>query len=79
VFAAGAIGAWAVAGSHADGCNAGDPCESKVRTWETITAIGIGAAVLATGVGVTLLLTAPKEKSVAVKAGMNGVFVVGEF
>jgi len=79
VFAVGAIGAWAYSGSLADGCNVGEKCESSVRTWETLSAVSVGVAVLATGVGVTLLLTAPKEKTVAVKAGTNGIFLVGEF
>ncbi len=78
-FAVGAIGAWVYSGKLADGCNSGDTCESSVRTWETLSAVSVGVAVLATGVGVTLLLTAPKEKTVAVKAGTNGVFLVGEF
>jgi hypothetical protein len=87
VFAATAIGAWVYSGSPADDYN--DTCrrvigcdeslKSKTRTWETISLVSAGVAVIGIGVGVTLLLTAPKERPVAVTAGLNGVFVVGRF
>lgn len=86
VFAVGAVGAWAYSGKLADDfvadcktltCSKND--ESNVRTWETISFVSAGVAVVAAGVGVTLLLTAPKDKTVAVKATTNGFYLVGEF
>jgi hypothetical protein len=87
VFAVGAIGAWAYSGKLGDDylekCRTSPPCnksdESNVRTWETLSYVGAGVAIAAAGVGVTLLLTAPNEKSVAVKASANGFYLVGEF
>ncbi|MBI2394312.1 MAG: hypothetical protein HYV09_32370 [Deltaproteobacteria bacterium] len=87
VFAVGAVGAWAYSGSLADKyleCT-GRPesCdESKrdsVRTWETLSAVSAGVAIVGVGVGVTLLLTAPKANAVTVKAGLGGLSFEGRF
>ncbi|MGZ3418534.1 MAG: hypothetical protein ACXVEE_11750 [Polyangiales bacterium] len=58
-----------------------DDGKSKVRTWESIRLASGIAAVVGIGVGVTLLLTAPKE-GVAVKAqtgAVNGLLLEGHF
>lgn len=81
-----ALGAWLYSGSLASSyladCAAG-PCdksrETPIRTWETVSFVSAGVAVVAAGVGVTLLLTAPKEKPVAVTATTNGLYLVGSF
>lgn len=92
-FAAGAIGAWAYSGSISDDylteCRANpDTCdkskESSARTWETMSFVSGGLAVVAVGVGVTLLVTAPKspEKSVALRptfGAVNGFVLSGAF
>lgn len=86
VFAGAAVGAWAYSGSLAnqylEECNAG-PCdkakESPIRTWETLTFVSAGIAVVGAAVGVTLLLTAPKERSVSVAATTNGLWLMGRF
>ena len=86
VFAGAAVGAWAYSGSLANSyvaeCNAG-PCdqakETPIRTWETLSFVSAGVAVVSAGVGITLLLTAPKERAVAVSATTNGVWLTGSF
>lgn len=85
-FGGAALGAWlysgALASSYREDCAAG-PCdkarETPIRTWETVSFVSVGAAVVTAGVGVTLLLTAPKENPVAVTATQNGVYLVGSF
>jgi len=88
-FAAGAVGAWVYSGSLSDSylsdCRATpDTCdsskESSARTWETMTLVSGGLAVVAVGVGVTLLVTAPKsERTVAVRPTLGGLVITGEF
>ncbi len=85
-FGGAALGAWlysgSLASSYREDCAAG-PCdkgrETPIRTWETVSFVAVGAAVVTAGVGVTLLLTAPKENPVAVTATHNGVYLVGSF
>ncbi len=53
--------------------------QSSVRTWETMTIVSGVTAVVAIGVGVTLLVTAPKDNAVQVKASLGGVSLEGRF
>lgn len=55
--------------------------KSKVRTWETVRLVSGIAAVVGVGVGITLLVTAPKD-GMAVKAqtgSINGLLLEGHF
>jgi hypothetical protein len=86
VFAGAAVATWMYSGSLADSylsdCAAGpcDPSRAKtVRTWETLSLVSAGIAVVTAGVGVTLLVTVPKEHSVAVSATTNGIWLRGSF
>jgi hypothetical protein len=88
VFLVGAGGAWLYSGTLASeyekDCNGktSTSCDQKrdsVRTWETLSTVSVALGVVSVGVGVTLLLTAPKEKTVAVRATPNALFLVGEF
>lgn len=88
VFLIAAGGAWLYSGTLASDyekdCtrNPGPECPDKrdsVRTWETLSTVGLALGVVTVGVGVTLLLTAPKEKTVAIRATPNALFLVGEF
>jgi hypothetical protein len=86
VFAGGALGAWmysgSLASSYRDDCATGrcdKARETPIRTWETVSTVSLVAGVVATGVGVTLLLTAPREKQVSVTATTNGLYLVGSF
>lgn len=85
-FGAAAVGAWVYSGSLADDYKnecLGGACdkskESPIRTWETLSFVSAGVAVVAVGVGVTLLITAPKENPVTVSASTNGVWLRGSF
>lgn len=86
VFAGAAVGAWLHSGSLADSylsdCAAG-PCdvarETPIRTWETVSLVSAGLAVVTTGVGITLLVTAPSERPVTVTATTNGLWLTGSF
>lgn len=90
-FAAGAVGSWVYSGKLGDEylteCRATpDKCdktkESSTRTWETMSFVSGGLAVVALGVGVTLLVTAPKgapERAVAVRPTLGGFVITGAF
>lgn len=92
-FGAAAIGSWVYSGKLSDEylseCRANpDNCdkskESSARTFETLTWVSGGLAVVAVGVGVTLLVTAPKssEKTVALRptfGAVNGFVLSGAF
>jgi len=88
VFLVGGGGAWLYSGTLASDYKSectgktSTSCDEKrdsVRTWETLSTVSLALGVVSVGVGVTLLLTAPKEKTVALRATPNAVFLVGEF
>lgn len=85
-FGLAAGGAWLLSGSAADdyaqSCGPRSCDESKadaVRRWETLSFVGAGIAIVGVGVGVTLLMTSPKEPSVTMKASTNGVWLEARF
>ena len=92
VFALGAVGGYLLGNKAADdlqsfrAANCAVRCDdddkvSAVKRWDTVTFVGAGLAVVAIGVGVTLVLTAPSEShpSVALKAGPGTFSIEGRF